>query len=161
MDNNVDFLRWALVVSCVGSGMMAGLFASFSTFMMKALGSLERSEGVRAMQAINRLIVRPSFLLVFMGTAASSVVSAYVAYGDVGPWRYIGLSAGLYVVGCLLSTILFNVPLNDKLESVDSHGDEELVLWDIYLVRWTRWNHVRSVATVLSTALLAYALSEI
>ena len=70
MDNNVDFLRWALVVSCVGSGMMAGLFASFSTFMMKALGSLERSEGVRAMQAINRLIVRPSFLLVFMGTAS-------------------------------------------------------------------------------------------
>ena len=63
MDNNADFLRWALVVSCVGSGMMAGLFASFSTFMMKALGSLERSEGVRAMQAINRLIVRPSFLL--------------------------------------------------------------------------------------------------
>ena len=116
------------------------------------------------MQAINRLIVRPSFLLVFMGTA-SSVVSAYVAYGDVGPWRYIGLSAGLYVVGCLLSTILFNVPLNDQLESVDSHlesvdshGDEELALWDIYLVRWTCWNHVRSVATVLSTALLAYAL---
>ncbi len=29
MDNNADFLRWALVVSCVGSGMMAGLFASF------------------------------------------------------------------------------------------------------------------------------------
>ena len=161
MDNNADFLRWALVVSCVGSGMMAGLFASFSTFMMKALGSLERSEGVRAMQAINRLIVRPSFLLVFMGTAASSVVSACVAYDDVGSWRYIGLSAGLYVVGCLLSTILFNVPLNDKLESVDSHGDEELALWDTYLVRWTRWNHVRSVATVLSTALLAYALSEI
>ncbi len=81
MDNNADFLRWALVVSCVGSGMMAGLFASFSTFMMKALGSFECSEGVRAMQAINRLIVRPSFLLVFMGTAASSVVSAYVAHG--------------------------------------------------------------------------------
>ena len=49
--------------------MIAGLFVSFSTFMMKALSSLERSEGVRAMQAINRLIVRPSFLLVFMGTA--------------------------------------------------------------------------------------------
>ena len=113
MDNNADFLRWALVVSCVGSGMMAGLFASFSTFIMRALGSLERSEGVRAMQAINRLIVRPSLLLVFMGTAAFSVVSAYVACGDVGPWRYIGLYAGLYVVGCLLSTILFNVPLND------------------------------------------------
>ena len=82
MDNNVDFLRWALVVSCVGSGMMAGLFASFSTFMMKALGSLERSEGVRAMQAINRLIVRPSFLLVFMGTAAFSC-----GFGLCGLWR--------------------------------------------------------------------------
>lgn len=112
------------------------------------------------MQAINRLIVRPSFLLVFMGTALLSVISAYVSYGDVEPWRYIALSAGLYVVGCLLSTILFNVPLNDQLESVDSHADEELAFWDIYLVRWTRWNHVRSVATVLSTALLAYALLQ-
>lgn len=161
MDGNVDFLRWTLVVSCVGSGMMAGLFVSFSTFMMKALSALGRSEGTRAMQAINRLIVRPSFLLVFMGTAVSSVISAYVAYDDVGPWRYIALSAGLYVVGCLLSTILFNVPLNNQLEHVNSHADEELTLWDIYLVRWTRWNHVRSIATVLSTALLAYALSQI
>tara|TARA_B100000676_G_scaffold299163_1_gene343111 strand:+ start:698 stop:1183 length:486 start_codon:yes stop_codon:yes gene_type:complete len=160
MDGNVDFLRWTLIFSCVGSGMMAGLFVSFSTFMMKALSSLERSEGVRAMQAINRLIVRPSFLLVFMGTALLSVISAYVSYGDVEPWRYIALSAGLYVVGCLLSTILFNVPLNDQLESVYSHADEELAFWDIYLVRWTRWNHVRSVATVLSTALLAYALLQ-
>ena len=160
MDGNVDFLRWTLTFSCVGSGMMAGLFVSFSTFMMKALSSLERSEGVRAMQAINRLIVRPSFLLVFMGTALLSVISTYVSYGDVEPWRYIALSDGLYVVGCLLSTILFNVPLNDQLESVDSHADKELAFWDIYLVRWTRWNHVRSVATVLSTALLACALLQ-
>ena len=49
MDGNVDFLRWTLIFSCVGSGMMAGLFVSFSTFMMKALSSLERSKGVRAM----------------------------------------------------------------------------------------------------------------
>ena len=49
MDNNVDFLRWALVVSCVGSGMMAGLFASFSTFMMKAFDSLERAEATQSM----------------------------------------------------------------------------------------------------------------
>ena len=69
------------------------------------------------MQAINRLIVRPSFLLVFMGTAASSVVSPYVAYGDVGPWRYISLSAGLYVVGCLLSTALFAYALSEIYRS--------------------------------------------
>ncbi len=107
MDNNADFLRWALVVSCVGIGRC----------------------------------------------------TRYA--GDQSPNCAAQFPAGLYVVGCLLSTILFNFPSNDQLESVDSHGDGELALWDIYLVRWTCWNHVRSVATVLSTALLAYALSEI
>ena len=161
MDSAGELLRWVLIISCVGSGMMAGLFVSFSTFMMKALGSLDRSEGMRAMQAINRLIVRPSFLLIFIGTAAFSTTSAFLSYDCVGPWRYICLSAAIYTVGCLLSTIAFNIPLNNQLDNADSSIDEGHALWDRYLVQWTHWNHLRSFATLVSTVLLAFALSEI
>ena len=96
MDNNVDFLRWALVVSCVGSGMMAGLFASFSTFMMKAFDSLGHAEGMRAMQAVNRFIVRPSFLLVFLGTAVLVLAAGLIAYMSGGPWKILVCAAAIY-----------------------------------------------------------------
>ena len=75
-------LEWVLIAACVGSGMMAGLFSAFSSFMMKALASLSDSDGIKAMQAINRLIVRPSFLLVFIGTGVLCAISVLLGCLD-------------------------------------------------------------------------------
>ena len=161
MESLTELLRWTLILSCLGSGMMAGLFVSFSTFMMKALGSLDSSNGMQAMQAINRTILRPSFLLVFLGTAVLAAVSGFIAYALVKPWLYIIAAAAIYIFACVLSTGLFNAPLNDLLEQADAATDEGRCLWRDYLTQWTNWNHVRSFACVLSTILLAYSLSEL
>ena len=112
-------------------------------------------------QAINRTIVRPSFLLVFLGTAILEVVSGFIAYTSVEPWPYIIAAAAIYIFACVLSTALFNVPLNNLLERADAETDEGRCLWRDYLSQWTNWNHLRSFACVLSTILLAYSLSEI
>ena len=161
MDNNVDFLRWALVVSCVGSGMMAGLFASFSTFMMKAFDSLGHAEGMRAMQAVNRFIVRPSFLLVFLGTAVVAIAATVIAYVTDGPWKLSAFAAAVYVAACVLSTIAFNIPLNNRLATTDPLTTQGHDFWKQYLDEWTRWNHVRSVACVITTILFAFSLTKI
>ena len=81
--------------SCLGSGMMAGLFISFSTFMMKAFDSLGHTEGMRAMQAVNRFIVRPSFLLVFLGTAILVLAAGLIAYKSGGPWKILVCAAAI------------------------------------------------------------------
>ena len=141
--------------------MMAGLFISFSTFMMRAFASLEDGEGIRAMQAVNRFIVRPSFLTVFLGTAFLAIAAAFLAYSVGGPWKLTAFAAAVYAVACILSTIAFNIPLNNRLETTDPLAAQGRDFWKQYLDEWTRWNHVRSVACVITTILLAFSLTKI
>ena len=141
--------------------MMAGLFISFSTFMMKAFGSLEDAEGIRAMQAVNRFIVRPSFLLVFLGTAVAAIAATFIAYVADGPWKLSAFAAAVYVAACVLSTIAFNIPLNNRLATTDPLTTQGHEFWRQYLDEWTRWNHVRSVACVITTILFAFSLTKI
>ena len=154
-----ELLRATLIFSCIGSGMMAGLFISFSTFMMKAFGSLEDAEGIRAMQAVNRFIVRPSFLLVFLGTAVLVLAAGLIAYISGGPWKILVCAAAIYVVACILTTITFNIPLNNRLEITDPSTTEGQNFWTRYVDEWTKWNHVRALACVTTTILLAFSLT--
>lgn len=148
-----------LILSTVGNGLMAGLFCSFSNFMMKALADLPPAEGARAMQSINRVILNPPFFAVFFGTAALSLVAVVLGVRNLGnpsaAWALAGGAA--YVLGCFAVTAAGNVPLNDKLEAVDADSEEGQALWADYLVRWTWLNHLRSAATLFSTAAFTIA----
>jgi len=150
-------LDLALILACLGSGMMTGLFVAFSTFMMKALDSLGTAGAIRAMQAINQYIVRPSFLVVFIGTAVLLIASSCLSFLTPG-FAWIISATVVYVLACIISTIAFNVPLNDRLGSCDPADAASHIFWNHYLLVWARWNHVRSVACVTTTVLLAVAL---
>jgi uncharacterized membrane protein len=64
----------------------------------------------------------------------------------------------LYLAGTFLVTAVFNVPMNDALEDVDPAGPDAASTWTIYVEKWTVWNHVRSVAALMGSALLVLAL---
>ena len=52
--------------AALGCALMAGLFFSFSVAVMGALARIQPPEGIRAMQSINRVILNPLFLGVFL-----------------------------------------------------------------------------------------------
>lgn len=137
------------VAASIGCGLMAGLFFSFSHFIMQALGSRPAAEGMPAMQAINVKILTPWFLLLFLGTGVLCVALIIRLLTSAPPsgtfWLLLG--CGCYLVGCLLITMVFNVPLNNRLAAADPHSAEGQALWQHYLGVWTAWNHVRSVLT--------------
>lgn len=161
VQHTAEILKWILITACMGSGMMAGLFCAFSTFMMKALSSLSDAQGMKAMQAINSHIVRPSFLLIFVGTSVLCLASAVLG-SDIQRIFPLTVAATLiYTLACLVSTIIFNVPLNNKLNAADPDYEEGQAVWHEYLSTWTRWNHLRAVATVLTTFVLALALANL
>ena len=139
---------------------MAGLFCSFSNFIMKALSNISPSKGIVAMQSINIVIVRPALLLVFFGTGVLSVAAVVVGWQDIGTgartWGIIG--GAVYILGCLGVTVAFNVPLNNKLALVNPDSEEGEKMWKIFLSQWVRWNHIRSLATLSSTTLLVMAV---
>lgn len=160
-EHAAGILMWILIAACIGSGMMAGLFCAFSTFMMKALASLADSEGMKAMQAINRLIVRPSFLLVFVGTSLLCLTSAILGSDVPRVFPLTVIATLIYTLACLVSTIIFNVPLNNRLDAADPDSQEGQAMWRLYLSTWTKWNHLRAVATLLSTFTLALAIARL
>lgn len=147
------------VLAAVGSGLIGGLLFIFSNTVMKALTRLPPEQGMTAMQHINVIILNPIFLSAFLGTAllcAALVVCALLDWsGAAAPWLLIG--AGAYLVGTFGVTMAFNVPLNNGLAAIRVSDGNATEAWPAYVAPWLRWNHVRTVMSVIAALLLTYA----
>jgi uncharacterized membrane protein len=157
---NDRFLVSSTFFSALGAGIVAGIFFTFSVFMMRALDRLPAAQGISAMQSINKTIINPLFMLAFMGTALVSVglgiVGALRLDRPEGKWLLAG--AALYLVGSFLVTIAYNVPRNDTLDTFDPTSAEAARYWATYVTEWTRANHVRTIASIGSLASYVMAL---
>ncbi|GGU75648.1 anthrone oxygenase family protein [Lentzea flava] len=131
------------LIAAAASGLMAGLFFSFSTAVMPGLADLPAEHARSAMRRINVRIQNPVFLLVFTGNVILCGIEVF--QGRIGG----GL---LYIVGSFLLTMFVNVPMNNRLERADD------TYWPEYLRKWTIWNHVRGLACLASmiTLLLGF-----
>jgi uncharacterized membrane protein len=148
------------LVSALGSGLAAGVFFAFSTFVMPALGRLPAPEGIAAMQQINIKAINPWFMGALFGTAATclATIVAALADWDSSYGSYLVAGGALYVIGTIAVTIVFNVPRNNTLANADPASTEAAGLWRRYLVEWTAWNHVRTVAPLIAAGLLTGGL---
>ena len=138
------------ILAALGSGLIAGAFFAFSTFVMKALARIPASSGISAMQSINIVVINPAFLGVFIGTAA---LCAVLMIGAIVRWEkpgavYLVAGALLYVFGTFLVTVLCNVPLNNSLAMLSPIDAEASTQWAHYVRRWTFWNHIRTAAAL-------------
>jgi uncharacterized membrane protein len=145
--------------AAIGSGIVAGIFFAFSSFVMAALGRLSPEHGIAAMQSINITVINPGFMLVFMGTGLVCLALLVGAFWWDGTGGKLIMTAGaLYLVGCIGVTMVCNVPLNDALAAVEAGTPQAAELWARYLRDWTFWNHVRTVAPLASMILFIIAL---
>jgi uncharacterized membrane protein len=149
-----------IVISALGSGLIAGAFFAFSSFVMEALGKLPASQGIAAMQSINVVVINPLFLGVLFGTAALALLLGFQAMRHLGDPRamWIVAGAGLYVTGTVLVTMVFNVPLNNALAAVGPASGAGAAVWADYLRTWTNWNHVRALAALAASGAFISAL---
>ena len=146
----------------IGSALIGGVFFAFSSFVMKALARAPSSEGIAVMQSINVVVINPSFLGAFLGTALLSVVMVvlvFVSGSHLSMMFFIG-GAISYIVGTFLVTIFCNIPLNDELAAVSATETNAARLWMHYLDQWTMWNHVRTVAAIIAALLYTVGLMQ-
>jgi len=159
----VDHSLFALkLFSALGCGLIAGVFFAFSTFVMSALARLQPSQGIAAMQSINITVINPWFMTVLFGTAAACIV---LAVSSLLRWHqpgaaYLLIGSLLYLVGTVGVTIVFNVPLNEALATVEPGSTDGVNLWASYLANWTNWNHVRAAAALAAAASFTIALGS-
>lgn len=159
----LDHWLFALkLFSALGCGLVAGIFFAFSTFVMKALAQQTPAQGIAAMQSINITVINPLFMLAFLGTGVTCLI---LAVSSLLKWHqpgavYLLIGSLLYLVGTVLVTIVFNVPLNDALAIVKPDSTDGANLWSSYLTNWTFWNHVRTAAALAAATLLTLALCQ-
>lgn len=154
----VTVLLW---IAALSSALMAGVYFTFSGFIMKAFASIESTKGIDAMNAINITILRSLFMPVFFGSSIVSVLLIIVAIAqwsnaDSGLMLITGL---IYFVGMFLCTVIFNVPLNNSLADLNKNSSNAEEVWSHYLKTWTQWNHLRTVSSLLTCILCIWLLS--
>jgi uncharacterized membrane protein len=144
----------ASFLAALGCGIMGGVFFVFSTSIMTALGRLPPEQGIAAMQSVNIAVINPLFMAALFGTALLCVVLAagsYMRWNEAGT-GYVLAASLAYLIGAILATMIFNVPLNNALASADPASAQAAELWARYLGQWTAWNHVRTFASLAASA---------
>ena len=159
MENEIFYL--CLFLGLV-SALVAGVFQSFSDFVMAGLGRARPAGGIESMQQLNRTVFRSVFLASFLllvpatlAFAGYALVSSAVA-GD----GFIVAAAITYVVTVFAVTMFGNVPMNERLDKMDFESEEAAAYWQVYLRDWTRWNHVRTIGSAVTAALFLLAAAQ-
>lgn len=133
-------------------GIMAGLFFGYSVSVVLTLDTLSASAYTTVMRSINDEIQNVVFLIAFTGSAVVPVVGAAVILLR-GEWttqfgQVFVVGVVIYVLGTVGVTAFVHIPMNEYIAtwSPASPPDD----WEAIRARWARWNHVRTLAAIIS-----------
>ena len=106
---------------------------------------------------------QPIFVLVWVGSVVALVTSAVLGIGQLdGAWRLLIIFAALaYLFGVQLPTVTINIPLNNKLQTLDVDAMNETTQKAArkdFEPRWNSWNSFRTAFASLASALLIILL---
>lgn len=147
-----EWLLYANFFLALWSAVIGGVFSAFSEFIMAGLLRASPSAGIQAMQEINKTVIRTQFVAGIMLIPVLSVaVAVYGANHFEGAARIALIAApAIYIPSVFLMTMIGNVPMNNRLESLDPESAEATAYWQVYGRRWTRLNHFRSLGSILT-----------
>ncbi|MEM9282739.1 MAG: DUF1772 domain-containing protein [Verrucomicrobiota bacterium] len=141
-----------LVFATLTTLLVTGLLFTFALLVMPGLGQLDDRGFLRGFQEIDGIIQRshPIFVLVWVGSVLSLLIATVMGFGQLG-----GLAQGLlvtatalYIFGVQLPTFRGNVPLNNKLQTLElmTMGEPELVeARRSFEPAWNRLNLFRTI----------------
>ena len=141
-----------LVIIILQIGLTSGLLFIFAFAVNPGLARLSEEEYFRAMKYINIVILNPIFFLVFMGPLITMPILTYMSWNDSSMFILIPISTILYLLGVLLITAIKNVPLNNKLEKLNSTEFKGVFIW--YRKPWNYWHNIRTFFSMISFLIL-------
>ncbi len=155
----------ALILATFLCSLVAGFLFAFALVTMPGIRSLNDREFIRAFQVMDRVIQnnQPIFVLVWVGSVVALVTSAVLGIGQLdGSGRLLIIFAALtYLLGVQLPTVTINIPLNNKLQTLDVDAMNETTQKAArkdFEPRWNRWNSIRAAFASLASALLIILL---
>jgi len=154
-----------LILATILCSLVAGFLFAFAVVVMPGIRSLNDREFIRAFQVMDRVIQnnQPIFMLVWVGSVVVLITSVVLGIGQLdGGGRLLIIFATIaYLLGVQLPTITINIPLNNKLQTLDVdtiNETEQKAARENFETRWNRWNSIRAVLSSLASALLIVLL---
>ena len=151
-----------LAIAILFTGLMAGVFFTWSNAVKPGIGKLSDLEYLRALQSMNRVILNNTFRIIFIG-AILAVILVPVFYFNLYPknifWLFISAFI-IYWVGAFGITIFGNIPLNEILNEtiLETLSLEQLKsLRTTIEVKWNNLNLIRAISSGLTFVLLIFS----
>ncbi|MEP0068009.1 DUF1772 domain-containing protein [Pyruvatibacter sp.] len=162
----MELIQILVLVSALLCSLVAGFVFCFSVVVMPGIRTLGDRDFLRSFKVMDGIIQNnpPVFILVWLGSAlvliAAAALGALQLDGPDGDLLII--ACGLYIFCVQVPTIAFNIPLNNRLQSLDldAVAETEIVeTAEAFKRRWVRWNTFRTIAATLTVILLLVALT--
>ena len=154
----------AIIISAaiLFTGIMAGIFFTWSNAVMPGIGKLQDLEFLQAFKSMNRVILNQAFLAVF-GGAVFTVLLIPISHFTLFPrfifWFYVCVFV-VYAIGVLGVTINGNIPLNELLDQANltnMSGHDLKTLRETIESKWVSYNNIRTVSSTITFACLVYS----
>ena len=160
----MDLIGSFLVFAALLCSLVAGFLFAFAVVVMPGIGTLNDLEFLKAFKAIDGVIQKnqPVFIIVWVGS-----VLAAIGAGVLSVWQMDGLdrvmvitAAAVYIMGVQVPTVVFNIPLNNRLQALDLDDMSEPELTEerrLFEIPWIRWNLIRTVVATFASAVFIIA----
>lgn len=162
------FLQIALILATFLCSLVAGFLLAFTLVVMPGIKNLTDREFIRSFQVMDRIIQnnQPMFMLIWVGSIVALVTATILGFGQLaGMERLLLIFAFLtYLLGVQLPTGLINIPLNNRLQTLDvdkmAEAAQKVARKD-FEPRWNRWSSIRTSFASVSAALLIALLFKL
>ena len=148
--------------------MVSGLLFTFAVVVMPGISILSDKNYLNAFIVMDRIIQNnnPFFMIVWVGSIFSMIITLILGINQLTGINLIILIIAflLYLLAVQLPTVLFNIPLNNRLQSLKTDNLDESILKTERLnfeSQWNRWNLFRTVVSLAVSILLLYLLIRI
>lgn len=154
-----------LILATFMCSLVAGFLFAFAVVVMSGIRSLNDREFIRAFQVMDGVIQnnQPLFILVWVGSVVALATSAVLSIWQLDGDEHLLMifTALIYILGVQLPTITINIPLNNKLQTLDIDIMDKTTLQAArkgFEQRWYLWNSIRTVFASLASVLLIILL---
>ena len=154
-----------LILATLLCSLVAGFVFAFALVVMPGIKTLRDREFIRAFQVMDRIIQnnQPIFVLVWIGSIVALVASVVLGIGQLEEAeRLLIIFAVLaYLLVVQLPTFTINIPLNNKLQTLNVDDMDESAQKEARMdfePRWILWNSIRTTFASLVSSLLIILL---
>ena len=149
----------SLFMATISTGLMAGIFFTWTNAVTPGIGKLKDIEYLGALQAMNRVILNPAFYVLFICPVLTLPLATLLNYNSDPAlvFKLLLVASIIYLAGSFLVTIVGNIPINNllhrsKLEKFSLENAKDLR--SEIEEKWNTFNLIRTITSFIAFILL-------